>query len=285
MKDPALNRYSVEEVQEQLKKEIFPVRGITMLGAAAFEFKKPSNAIAVALHAGSRVRSGLNGVMQVGAVERSREEDLYTDALVEDFPLVMVARDSRFEYDLNWEEAHCIYDYQKKKWGHQVWSRPLTKSERDETIAKYREFHRLLDMMIEYVLSRVGPVLLFDIHSFCYQREDRVHWWTDNKPEINVGTRYIHRDYFAAQVEAFMRMNSGIILEGKRLRIAENEIFPGGFLTRKYAAMHPHTVCVLAVEYKKIYMDEWSGKLYPEKLDLLKRSLLLTKDQIPRIKG
>jgi N-formylglutamate amidohydrolase len=166
-----------------------------------------------------------------------------------------------------------------------VWARPLLQSEREETIEKYREFHRLLDIIVEYLVSRFGSAILFDIHSFRYQRELPVHWREDNLPEINVGTRYINRDYFATQVEAFLQMNSGITLEGKRLRIAENELFPGGYLTRKYTATHSRSVCVLAVEYKKIYMDEWSGILFPERLDLLKRSLLLTKDQMPRIKG
>lgn len=280
-----MNVYTVEEIKEQLERELFPVRGITPQGSAAFNFNEPSRDIAVALHAGSRVRSRLQGMMQASAVERAREEDLYTDRFVEDFPLVLLARDSRFEYDLNWEEAHCIYDYHKKKWGLQVWKRPLSNREINVTVEKYREFHSLMDLIVENVVSRFGSAILFDIHSFRYQRDNIVHWWEDNKPEINLGTRYINRAFFAPQVEAFLQLNSEIILEGRMMRIAENELFPGGYLTRKYAKTHNEQVLVLAVEYKKVYMDEWSGTLFPEKLELLKQALLLTKGKIPRIKG
>ena len=284
MGNTRLNTYTVEEVREKLEKESFPVRGITALGSAAFNFKESSHNIAVALHSGSRVRPGLQGIMQASLSERAREEDLYTERLVEDFPLVLFARDSRFEYDLNWEEDHCIYDYNKKKWGLQVWKRPLTSEERNVTIQKYREFHSLLDLVVEYVVSRVGSAILFDVHSFCYRRESNIQWWEDNRPEINLGTRYINREYFAPQIEAFLLMNSGITVEGRKLRIAENELFPGGYLTRKYALTHNKLVLVLAVEYKKVYMDERSGTLIPERMELLKRSLLLTKERMPRIK-
>ncbi len=285
MEKVAYERYTLEEIHELLLKGMFPLRGITESGAAAFHLREPAKELGVALHAGSRIRSGLDELLLINAEKRAREEDLYTDLLLKDFPMVLVAQDSRFEYDLNWEEAHCIYEYGVKKWGLDIWKRPLTNTERIATLQKYREFHGLLELLIEFLVSGFGTAILYDVHSFRYQREEHISWWEDPRPEINLGTRYINRDYFALQVEAFLEEISGLYLNGKELRVGENLVFPGGYLTRKYAASHNKQVLVLAVEFKKIYMDEWSSTLYPERLDLLKNSLYQTKGRIPRIQG
>jgi N-formylglutamate amidohydrolase len=283
MEHDAFRRHTLEEIQERLVREKFPIRGVTELGAAAFHLREPSGDLGIALHAGARVRSGLEELFNASSEERRREEDLYTDLMVEDFPMVLLGRDSRFEYDLNCEEAQCIYEHGLKKWNMDVWKRPLTESERMLTLHKYREFHALLELLVDYLVSKYGSGVLYDIHSFRYQREGTVHWWEDTKPEINLGTRYINREYFAPQVEAFLEGISGLELEGKQLRVGENVLFPGGYLTRKYAKTHNKQVLVLAVEFKKIYMDEWSNKLYPGILELLKNALHQTKGNIPRI--
>lgn len=277
--------YTLEEIDDRLQKESLPMEGITALGSATFSFRVPSQTLGIALHAGSRVRPGLHGVIGITPGERSREEDLFTDRFVKDFPLVITGMDSRFEYDLNREEEQCIYPSDREKWGLRVWKRPLTEEERRETHAKYREFHHLLDITIAYIIRKYGSALLYDIHSFCYQRNGAVQWWKDSKPEINLGTRNIDRGYFAPQVEAFIQGVSGILLEGHQLRVGENEVFPGGYLTRKYGATHPRDVLVLAVEYKKIFMDEINGTLFPEHLEVLKSNLLKTRERIPRIMG
>jgi N-formylglutamate amidohydrolase len=166
-----------------------------------------------------------------------------------------------------------------------VWRHPLSANEIEETHAKYREFHGLLDLLVKYLVGRYGTMVLFDIHSFCYQREGHVEWWEDSKPDINLGTRHINRDYFAPQIETCLQYVSGIRMDGHELRVGENELFSGGYLTRKYAASHNRQVLVLAIEYKKIFMDEISGTLFPEKLDMLIENLQLTKERIPRIRG
>jgi N-formylglutamate amidohydrolase len=285
MEQDASRRYPLKEIREMLFGENFPIIGVTQLGAAAFHFREPSGELGIALHAGSRVRPGLEELLNVGSEERRREEDLYTDLMIGDFPMVLMGRDSRFEYDLNWEEAQCIYEYGIKKWNLDVWKRPLSESERMLTLHKYREFHALLDLTVDYLVSKYGSGILYDIHSFRYQREGTVHWREEPNPEINLGTRYINRDYFAPQVEAFLEGISGWELDGSKLRVGENVLFPGGYLTRKYARTHNRQVLVLAVEFKKIYMDEWSHTLYPGRLELLKSALHQTKECIPRIQG
>jgi hypothetical protein len=41
-------------------------------------------------------------------------------------------------------------------------------------------------------------------------------------------------------------------------------------------------VLVLALEYKKIFMDEWSGRVYPDILDVLVRDFQVAAGKIIR---
>lgn len=256
------------------------MEGTTSLGSARFHFRAPDSCLGVALHAGNRVRDDLQEVMEVTAGERFREEDPYTDLFIKDFPMQIVAQDSRFEYDLNREMEYCIYAHDREQWGLRVWKRPLTAEERKVTLEKYREFHQLLDMVIGHILERHGMAILFDLHSYCYRREREAEWWVDERPEINLGTRSVDREHFALQIDTFLEGISRTPVDGHLLRVAENAVFPGGFLTRKYAASHPREVLVLAIEYKKIFMDERTGELSGELLSLLVGDLVRVKDQL-----
>ena len=47
-------------------------------------------------------------------------------------------------------------------------------------------------------------------------------------------------------------------VNGHRLDVRENVRFTGGHLSHWVADHYPTTACVLAVEFKKTFMDEWS---------------------------
>ena len=273
-----LKKYSPEEIRKLLKEKNYPLNGITELGTARFSLREPSGMLGVALHSGSTVRPEMQQIMGVTRQQRFLEEDPYTDRFVKDFPMHLVALDSRFEYDLNRELEGAIYPYGEKKWGLQVWKRPLTGEEREKTYLKHKEFHEFLEVIIEHILEYHRIAVVFDIHSFCYQRERRLEWWKDEHPEINLGTSSIDRTHFAPLIDRFLERISRTTINGHRIRVAENEIFPGGFLTRKFAKSHPKTVLVLAIEYKKIFMDEHTGRLDEKTLEKLVGELMLTKE-------
>lgn len=274
--------YSLTEIGQCLKDGNYPISGITELGSTEFHFKEPSEYLGVALHNGSRIRPELFEAMEVKREDRFREEDPYTDYFLHEFPIQVIARDSRFEYDLNWEIEQSIYSASEKKWGLQVWNRMLTPAETESTYGKYREFHALLDLIVSYILEFHSTIVMFDIHSFCYQRESRLNWWEDDKPDINLGTKYINRGHFSTLIDLFIKQVSEMEMNGYSLRVGENVLFPGGYLTRKYANSHNRQVLVLAIEYKKIFMDEWTGELFPQEQGMLIENLLLTKESIVR---
>ena len=279
-----LSIFSLDEISQRLKSNSLPLSGITESGSAEFHILEPSHYIGVSLHAGHRVRREIFDLMVVSEEDRSREEDTFTELFINDFPIRIISLDSRFEYDLNREPERSIYSSERGIWELDIWRCKVEGQLRDDTLVKHKEFHDLVDVVVEYLLMQFDRLLVYDMHSYCYQREKKQQWYEDPRPEINLGTKSINRNFFSPMIEQFLHGVSGMIMDGHSLRVSENEAFPGGYLTRKYARTHNQEVLVLAIEYKKIFMNEWTGELYPSKLKILVDNLMLTKDRILRTK-
>jgi N-formylglutamate amidohydrolase len=256
--------YSLDEIERELQHGNFPFRGRTELGTASFQFLCPAYYAALAIHAGSRVRSDLLKYMAVGKKDRFREEDPHTERLIAGFPIQVVAHDSRFEYDINRERERAIYPANKNDWGLLVWKKELTARQKNLTLAKYDEFHSFTDILADFLIRQNTYGVLLDCHSFNYQRDHRKPWFADGKPEINIGTKAVNRSVFKDIIDLFIERLSRIRIEDHHLRVGENEIFMGGYISRKYSKEHNRRLLVLAIEFKKIFMDEWTGSLSDE---------------------
>ena len=101
--------YSLREIQEHLGNGDFPLSGTTPLGSAEFHFLQPSWYAGIAIHAGSNVSDEILTAMKIRREDRYREEDPYTERFIRDFPIRIIARDSRFEYDNNRDRDAAIY--------------------------------------------------------------------------------------------------------------------------------------------------------------------------------
>jgi N-formylglutamate deformylase len=267
----ALHRYSLKEIESRLLHEKLPFSGITELGSSEFHFEEPAFYAGVSMHSGQRVRNEIREFMGVDKADRYREEDPFMDRFIADFPIRILGRDSRFEYDLNINPYNAIYDFVKPKWGLRVWKEKIPEEERILSIKKHREFHELLEMVCSYLLLQNRHGLLFDLHAYCYQRETRQQWHKDERPEINIGTGPVNREIFEPAIRCFKSYIHKTEIHGHTLRINENEIFQGGYLSRHLSRIYHDRLLVLALEYKKIFMDEWTGELYEDILDKLIR--------------
>ena len=265
-KDPINQSFPLAEIKERLAANNLPFRGRTELDSAAFAFDRPAFAAAVTLHASSRVREHLRPIFKLTPVERRREEDPFTDRFLADFPVRIGARDSRYEYDLNRDLHRAIYD---TAWGKTVWERPLTAEEKEPSLEKHAEFHRLMEIVAASLIREEGFGIVFDLHSFNYRREKDPEEVGRNKPDINLGTAAADRQAFGRVIENLLQRLEGITVGGRKLRIAENEIFRGGYLTRNLSARFPGRILVVAVEFKKIFMDERTGRLNKDILEEL----------------
>ncbi|MCJ7766173.1 MAG: hypothetical protein MUP09_09580, partial [Thiovulaceae bacterium] len=63
---------------------------------------------------------------------------------------------------------------------------------------------------------------------------------------------------------------------GRTLDIRENVKFKGGHFPFWIHQTFGNSACVLSVEFKKFFMDEWSGMADNKKVDLIRKMLALT---------
>ena len=263
--------HTLHEIEERLWNGDLPFSGITELGSCEFHFDSPASYAGVSMHSGHRVRDEILDILAVSEKDRLREEDPYMDRFISDFPIRIYGRDSRFEYDLNRNPYRALYDFDKPKWGLNIWKREVTEEEHAVSIKKHREFHELLELVSRFMLRQNRHALLFDLHAYCYQRETRQSWFEDERPEINIGTGAVNREVFEPAIDCFKSNLQRTKINDHHLRISENEIFFGGYLSRHLSRIYHDRLLVLALEYKKIFMDEWTGKPYPEVMEKLIR--------------
>ena len=67
---------------------------------------------------------------------------------------------------------------------------------------------------------------------------------------------------------------------GRKLDVTTNGKFPGGNFARWIHNTFPDSACCIAIEFKKIFMDEWSGELYEDKQNKLIEMMAETTDLI-----
>lgn len=272
--------YSLREIQDHLENGDLPLCGKTQLGSAEFHFWKPSWYAGIAIHAGSNVRDEILTAMKVSRADRHREEDPYTERFLRDFPIRIIARDSRFEYDINRDRDKAIYQTPEMAWGLEVWNQPLSTQDIDTSMTKYDEFHTLMDIVTAYLLKQNRYGVIFDCHSYNYQREEKVSWQIDEKPVVNIGTGPVNRVLFGNVIDDLLGSLNGRSVAGHPISAGENVVFKGGGLSRRLSPAYYDQLLILSIEFKKIFMDEWSGRLYEDILEQLADAFSLGVKQV-----
>jgi hypothetical protein len=145
---------------------------------------------------------------------------------------------------------------------------------------KYDEFHALMDIVTTYLLKQNQYGVIFDFHSYNYQREEKVPWQMNEKPAINIGTGPVNRDLFGEVIDDLLFSLNGISIAGHPISVGENLVFKGGGLSRRLSPAHYDQLLFLAIEFKKIFMDEWSGQLYEDILEQLADAFSLRVKQV-----
>ncbi len=210
--------------------------------------------ICTAVHAGHRMRSSLVPLCELSEEERLYEEDPLTDQLIQAMPITLVAKDSRYEYDLNRPIANCIYN---KAWGKNVWRKKLTAKERAISVAKHQAFYRVLNALVAAIEHRYGAALIFDIHSYNYLRVEK------ETPTFNLGTEQIDKERWQSIVDLTLEKLGQVELPNMPVMAMENAVFHGrGYMIAHINSRFQNSL-VLPLEVKKIFMDELKGEPYP----------------------
>ena len=234
--------------------------------------------ITTSLHDGHDIKLGALPFLVVDEATRLREEDPYTGKLAEVSDTRVIVRQSRFKFDVNRPRDKAVYRSAEDAWGINVWNENVPETIFTEGLAFYDAFNQEVFALLDEWVERFGTVVVYDLHTYNHRRNgpDGEPADPDGNPEVNIGTGTLNRQRFGRIVERFMQELSDADYLGRHLDVQENVKFNGGDFSRRIHERYYDSVCVLAIEFKKIFMDEWTGEIDPEGLHALKRALAST---------
>lgn len=218
--------------------------------------------VATAIHAGHELRSEVSALMKLPEADRLREEDPFTDHWVDVAKNSIVVHRSRFEVDINRPREKAVYRVPADAWGLDIWSSTPSQELVDGSLELYDAFYEELGRLCDRVVEAHGHVVVLDIHSYNHRRggPDAPVDDPELNPEINLGTKTIAASWNDV-VSAFSKTMADLPFYDDSLDVRANVKFTGGQMSRWTNERYGDTGCSIAVEMKKIYMDEWSGEL------------------------
>lgn len=223
-------------------------------GSLTLKIETYTPSICTAIHAGHNFRESLHSYCALSEDQRLFEEDPHTDQFIQAMPITLIAKDSRYEYDLNRPLAACIYN---TAWGKKVWKKSLPKKERNISIRKHQTFYNILNTLIWKIEKLFGASIVFDIHAYNYER------FEGSTPTFNLGTEQIDNDRWEKVLSNFTKGLRKIELPNIPVSVARDKVFYGkGYMITHVISRFDNTL-VLPLEIKKIYMDESTGESYP----------------------
>jgi hypothetical protein len=245
--------------------------------------------VATSVHAGHELRPELAEAMVLDRAERFREEDPWTDRIASVVPDRVLTSRSRFEADLNRPRREAVYRRPEDCWGLEVWRDGTLSDDLFEgSLATYDAFYDALAPRLDALAER-GPFVLLDVHSYNHRREgpDAPPAPPAENPEVNVGTGSLDDELFGPLVERFVADLRDHSLGCGPLDARENVAFEGRNLAWWVHDRYPRVGCVLALEFKKTFMDEWSGELDERRLREAQEALAATlpglRDELGRL--
>ena len=202
--------------------------------------------------------------MALGEADRRREEDPFTGEAVRGVPQHVIAHRSRFEFDLNRDTDNAVYRTPEQSWGLKVWKAEVL----DDALVRasldiHAQYYRMLASLLDGLGARYERFMLIDVHSYNHRRDgpDRDPTPQEKAPDINIGTFSLPREQWAWLVDPLMEAMAAFDFNGRRLDVRENIAFQGkGEQTRFVHESYPGRGCAIALEFKKFFMDEWSGE-------------------------
>lgn len=234
--------------------------------------------VATAIHNGHDVRPELAAELVLPEPDRLREEDPHTDEIGALIPARVVVHRSRFEVDLNRTRNEAVYRSSEEAWGLDIVRHPpLDDAIVAGSLAVYDAFYAALAERLDPVAAR-GPFVVFDVHSYNHRRDgaDAAEATREENPEVNVGTGSLDRERFGAVVDTFIDALATTGTSAGPLDVRENVRFRGRQLAAWTHARYPGRAIVLALEFKKTFMDEWTGEADSARIDELARALAAT---------
>ena len=238
-----------------------------------------SPVVGTAIHNGHALPPGFGTGMAIADEARLREEDPYTEYFIRDLPNRIVVHQSRFAVDLNRDREAAMYLKPEQSWGVQVFLQPPSPGLVRQAMRIHDQYYANLRTFLRQVEERCDCFVVLDVHSYNHRRDgpDAPAAPADLTPQVNIGTFSMDRQRWAHVVDPFMERLRAFEFRGQQMDVRENVAFQGrGEQTRFIHNEFPATGCAIAVEFKKFFMDEWTGVPDSEELSAMRRFVSFT---------
>lgn len=232
--------------------------------------------LTTAIHDGHSMRPALRRHLALAAHERMREEDPLTGLLAATGDSQLRLRTSRFEVDMNRPRERAFPRTPEDAWGLQVWRELPPEHEIEASLALHDRFYRMIEQVVELQVAAYGVVVVIDIHSYNHRRDGADRAPADPKlnPDIDVGLTELDRHRFRPLTDALMLGLREVPLGDGPPDVRANVRYPdGGYFPKWLHARFGGDVCAVTLEYKKVFMDEWSATADVVALESLRSGL------------
>lgn len=228
--------------------------------------------LATAIHHGHQLPLELLAICGIDEAGRLREEDPYTGEIAELFPNNVIVHTSRFAIDLNRPPHKAVYLRPEDCWGLPVRSKPVPQELQDQLRQDYASWYSLISYQIGRLLSLHSFLIVLDLHSYNHRRggPQAQPDPQEKNPDIIIGRGNLLKKHYPA-AQALTDLLNGQKLRDGTLDCRQDIKFTGGQFSRWLNSQYPERLLCLAVEFKKTFMDEWTGTLDRPAFDNLKR--------------
>lgn len=219
--------------------------------------------LATAVHAGHQIRDELRQFLHADDATLRRDEDPMTDALASTADNIFINYQSRFEVDLNRPRDMALATDIEQTWGQKIWGATPPEVMVERSLAQHDKYYALMKQWLETLIAEHKKVLVLDIHSYNHRRNgaDSAPALEDENPDIDLGLTTLDIERFGGVVDGLTTALKSMPCEGRELDVRHNARYPdGGHWPEWVFANYAKDICTITLEYKKFYMDEWTGQ-------------------------
>lgn len=252
------------------------VEPVNRTGADWKIFEGEGPIIATAIHDGHGIRESLRPYLSISDAGRRREEDPLTAVLASVGDTAVRMRTSRFEFDVNRPRDKAISTDPADTWGLRIWKSDLPESEIRHSLDRYMSFYRTMAELLDRKLEEAGSLLVLDIHSYNHRRDgkDLPAAAQAANPDIDLGETTLDAERWGGVVRNFREALARSVVGGRHPDVRSNVRYPGGGHFPEWVhSRYGKDACTISLEYKKIYMDEWTGQADVAIIDDFRSSL------------
>ncbi|MDO9576940.1 MAG: N-formylglutamate amidohydrolase [Candidatus Cloacimonadales bacterium] len=244
-----------------------------------FDYRKPL--VCTAIHNGHLLSPKIKNNLAVSEDIQIYEEDPFTERFTKGCGNRIIVNFSRFEVDLNRSPEKCVYLKPEDAWGLKTRKNPPSDCAISQSLEKYHGFYAEAKSYFSEMEKKFGRFFVYDIHSYNHHRLGSEAEFDDpeKNPEIIIGTNNMPEKCFPL-VKKIQEKLTSYNYFGRSLDARINVKFPGGYFSKWIYNNFPGSACCIAIEFKKIWMDEWTSEVYEDKLQKLIEALYSTFDLI-----